>query len=66
MLLGLGSVIQGVEFGGTEEAGTDVYMLHHENGTSRWVISLDGEGKINTAFVRPANAAPPGGAPRPQ
>jgi hypothetical protein len=57
MLLGLGSVIQGVEFGGTEEAGTDVYTLRHENGASRWVISLDGEGKINTAFVRPADAA---------
>jgi len=54
-LVKLGSVIQSVEFRGVDPQGHDIYVLHHENGASRWLIGLNKDGKINFAFVRPDN-----------
>ena len=55
-LTALGSVIRSVDFAGVDPQGHDVYLLRHEKGTSRWLIGLDGEGKINFALMRPANS----------
>jgi len=53
--LGKLGALQSVEFSGVGRSGRDTYVLHHEQGVSRWAIGLDEKGKINFAFVGPMN-----------
>jgi hypothetical protein len=49
-LSGLGA-IEEVRFSGVNPQGVDVYLVRHTNGIARWLVTLDAQGKIASAWV---------------
>ena len=45
--------IQSIEFSGIDPDGRNIYVVRHANGTTNARISLDAEGKIDFAILRP-------------
>ena len=46
--------IQSIEFGGIDQDGRNIYVVHHEKATMNARIGLNAEGKIDFAMLRPA------------
>jgi hypothetical protein len=59
-----GGAIRSIEFGGIDPQGHNIFVVHHENGTTNARIGLDGEGKIDFAQLRPAPVSGAAGEPR--
>lgn len=49
--------IQSMEFGGIDQDGRNIYVVHQEKGTTNARIGLDADGKVNFAMLRPAAVA---------
>ncbi|SFU72237.1 M56 family metallopeptidase [Pseudoduganella namucuonensis] len=45
--------VRSVEFIGVATNGADKYLVRYEHGTAQWLISLDEQGVVLTAFVGP-------------
>jgi hypothetical protein len=50
--------IESIEFAGIDTEGRNVYQVHQKNGTTNARISLDVDGKIEFAFLRPTPSEP--------
>ena len=46
--------IESIEFGGIDQDGRNIYVVHQEKATTNARIGLDADGKINFAMLRPA------------
>jgi hypothetical protein len=46
--------IQNIEFGGIDQDGRNIYVVHQEKATTNARIGLNAEGKIDFAMLRPA------------
>jgi hypothetical protein len=45
--------VRSVEFRGVGPGGWDVYDVHHDKGITTWRLTLNAEGKVAGALVRP-------------
>lgn len=54
--------IRGIQFGGVDPQGRNIYQVQHENSTTQARIALADDGKVEFAMLRPQ---PPAGERRP-